>query len=87
MTVAIDGCSALSIRCLYLYPGLAYKNLVTRLSFDEKRRQACLTIVNAMGAYPLVVAGTDRYCTDMLTVCGKRIIGKTGAEEVYSHWD
>jgi L-asparaginase II len=83
MTVAIDGCSAPIFSIPVLNQALGYKNLVHPVQFSEKRRKACKMIEEAVSSYPFMVAGTHRYCTDMMQVCGERIIGKTGAEGVY----
>jgi L-asparaginase II len=40
-------------------------------------------IIEAVKSYPEMVAGTNRYCTDMMRICGDEIVGKTGAEGVY----
>ena len=52
-------------------------------SYTPERRFACDTIVKAMSTYPFMVAGSKRYCSDMMKICGSRVIGKTGAEGVF----
>ncbi len=37
----------------------------------------------AMAAHPSLVAGTGRFCTDLMRVTGGRLLGKVGAEGVY----
>jgi L-asparaginase II len=41
-------------------------------------------IVEAMAAEPFLVAGTDRFCTQIMDVVGRKVVLKTGAEGVYT---
>ncbi len=83
MVTALDGCSA-PIYSIPIYnQALAFKNIVNTDSYSTERRFACDTIVQAMSTYPFMVAGSKRYCSDMMKVCGSRIIGKTGAEGLF----
>ena len=84
MTIGIDGCSAPIFAIPVYNQAVAYKNLVHPVNFSEKRQKACAMIIEAITTYPFMVAGSERYCTDMMKICGKRIIGKTGAEGIYS---
>jgi L-asparaginase II len=77
MITALDGCSAPIFSVPVYNQALAYKNLV---STDNK---ACKIVVEAISAYPFMVAGSGRYCTDMMRVTAPGIIGKTGAEGVF----
>ncbi len=83
MLLAIDGCSAPVYAISVYHQAIGYKNLAASSSFGEKRKQACDTIIEAVKSFPAMVAGTGRYCTEMMQVCGDEIIGKTGAEGVY----
>jgi L-asparaginase II len=83
MVTALDGCSA-PIYSIPIYnQALAFKNLVATDSYTPERKLACKKIVEAMSTYPFMVAGSKRYCSDMMKVCGSRIIGKTGAEGLF----
>ena len=83
MVTALDGCSA-PIYSIPIYnQALAFKNLTATAFYTPKRKLACKTIVEAMSTYPFMVAGSKRYCSDMMKICGSRIIGKTGAEGVF----
>lgn len=81
---AVDGCSA----PIYAMPirnhAISYKNLVAPMHFSAERQAACQRVVEAVAAHPHMVAGTKRYCTDLLQHLGHRVIGKTGADGVYS---
>jgi L-asparaginase II len=80
---ALDGCSAPVYSIPVYNQALAFKNIVNTDSYSTERRFACDTIVQAMSTYPFMVAGSKRYCSDMMKICGSRIIGKTGAEGVF----
>ena len=84
MAIGIDGCSAPIFAIPVYNQAVAYKNLIHPVQFSEKRQKACAMIIEAITSYPFMVAGSQRYCTDMMEICGKRIIGKTGAEGIYS---
>jgi len=83
MLLAIDGCSAPVYSVSVYHQAIGYKNLAASASFGAKRKMACDRIIEAVKHYPEMVAGTARYCTDMMRVCGEEIVGKTGAEGVY----
>jgi L-asparaginase II len=83
MIVALDGCSAPIFSIPVYHQALSYKNIVHPIKFSEKRQHACKLIVDAISQYPFMIAGTKRYCTDMMQVCAPRIIGKTGAEGIF----
>lgn len=83
MITALDGCSAPIFSVPVLHQAIAYKNLVYPISFAASRQGACETIIAAVSAYPHMVAGTGRYCTDMMQITAPHIIGKTGAEGVF----
>jgi len=84
MVTALDGCSAPIFSIPVYNQAIAYKNLVNYQQYRDLRRRACQLIIEAVKKHPMMVAGTNRYCTDMMEICGKRIIGKTGAEGIYS---
>lgn len=84
MQVALDGCSA-PIYAIPVYnQALAYMRLVHPAFGDEKLRDACNRVVTAVRTFPLMIAGTGRYCTDLIQACAGQLIGKTGAEGIYS---
>lgn len=83
MLLAIDGCSAPVYSVSVYHQAIGYKNLAASSLFGERRKMACDLIIEAVKSFPAMVAGTARYCTDMMQVCGDEIVGKTGAEGVY----
>lgn len=84
LSVGVDGCSA-PIFSMPLYnQALAYKNLVSPMPWkDVALTEACERIVRAVTSYPELIAGSKRYCTDLMRVTQGRIVGKTGADGVY----
>lgn len=84
MTIAYDGCSAPIFSVPVYNQAVGYKNLVHPVQFSPQRQKACATIVEAISQYPYMVAGRGRYCTDLMQITAPRIIGKTGAEGIFS---
>lgn len=84
LVVGVDGCSAPIFGMPLYNQALAYKNLICSEKFNQPEiTSACNRIVRAVTSFPLMVAGTKRYCTDLMSVTQGRIIGKTGADGVY----
>lgn len=84
MHVALDGCSA-PIYAIPVYnQALAYMRLVNPAFGDTKLREACDRVVHAAREFPFMIAGSGRYCTDLIQTCADELIGKTGAEGIYS---
>lgn len=82
MITALDGCSAPIYAVPVYHQAIGYMNLVSP-SLRPDWRKACDTLLAAVSAHPFMVAGTGRYCTDMLRVTAPDIIGKTGAEGIF----
>jgi len=83
MTTALDGCSAPIFSVPVYNQAVGYKNLVHPKKFSSKIQSDCATVVEAVSKHPFMVAGTKRYCTDMMKITAPRIIGKTGAEGIF----
>ncbi|WJH33205.1 asparaginase [Paenibacillus sp. CC-CFT747] len=62
----------------------AYARLGRPDSLGAARAEACRQIVGAIRAFPFGIAGTGRFDTRLAEVTGGRIIGKMGAEAVFS---
>ena len=84
MNTAMDGCTAPIFSIPVFNQAIGYKNLTSPEKFGEQRTKSCNTVIEAVTKYPFMVAGHKRYCTEMMKICGNRIIGKTGADGVYS---
>jgi L-asparaginase II len=80
MTIALDGCSAPIFSAPVYHQALGYKNLVNP---QTQYADACKTIIQAVSNYPFMVAGSNRYCTDMMQLTAPQVIGKTGAEGIF----
>ena len=83
MITALDGCSAPIFSVPVYNQALGFKNLVSTSTLSASLQQACKTIIEAISTYPFMVAGTGRYCTDMMNITAPKIIGKTGAEGIF----
>ncbi len=80
----IDGCSAPIFAFPVFNQAVAYKNLVYPERFDERVQKACHLMVDSIVKYPEMIAGKKRYCTDLMRLSEGKLIGKTGADGVYS---
>lgn len=83
MVCALDGCTAPIYSIPVYHQALCFKNLAEPKQFSESRQLACKTLMAAVSEHPFMVAGSKRYCTDLMEVCAPKIIGKTGAEGVF----
>jgi L-asparaginase II len=80
---AIDGCSvptwAIPLRNL----AAAFAKFATGQGVSEQRAAAAARLRNACAQKPWYVAGTGRFCTEIMQILGARVFVKTGAEGVY----
>lgn len=81
MKIALDGCSAPIFSMPIYHQAIAYKNLVAAPSAYQA---ACNALLSAVVEHPFMIAGSGRYCTQLLTITKEKVIGKTGAEGVFS---
>lgn len=79
----IDGCGIPTIGMPLGNMALAFARMADPSEQPERRQEACTRIMKAMAVEPFMVAGTGRFCTDVMKVVGDRAIMKTGAEGVY----
>jgi L-asparaginase II len=85
MKVGMDGCSAPIFSATVLQQALGFKNLSTPEQIgDQNLVNACQIMLEAIAHNPYLIAGNKRYCTSLMQVTQGRIIGKTGADGVYS---
>ncbi|MEW9124071.1 MAG: asparaginase [Thermotaleaceae bacterium] len=81
---AIDGCGV-PVHAMPLYKfAQGFARLSKPEIFESKRKRAIERIIEAMTAYPEMVGGTDRICTDLMKLCGDRIFAKSGAGAYYA---
>jgi L-asparaginase II len=79
----IDGCSAPNHACTVT--GLA-RSMAAFASADtggDLRQQSMVKLRDAMMAYPELVAGETRACTDLMRAMGGKVAIKTGAEAAF----
>jgi L-asparaginase II len=81
--VAVDGCSA-PIWGLSVYEqALGYARLVRAASQNDSLGNATRWLLQAVSTHPEMVAGADRYDTEMMQLLGDRVVGKVGAEGIF----
>ncbi|RBP79566.1 asparaginase [Marinomonas rhizomae] len=78
-----DGCSAPTWAMPLTNLALAFAKFASPDSLSKERQKACKTLYDAVVENPFMVAGTARYCTDMMSILQKRVFLKVGAEGVY----
>lgn len=78
-----DGCSAPNYATPLFHQALAYKNLISERGKSKEREKACKIVVQAMTEHSLLVAGRNRYCTDIIKASKGHVIGKTGADGIF----
>lgn len=84
LVVGMDGCSAPTFAMPVFNQAILYRNLVSPSNtIPSNEIQAAHRVVKAVTEFPQMVAGTKRYCTDIMTVTKGRIVGKTGADGIY----
>ncbi len=85
LVTAIDGCGVpvfgMSIQQLAI--GFARLGIPPACVHTD-RKYACDIVINAIRHSPFLLAGTDRFDTDLIRITSGRIIGKMGAEGVYA---
>ena len=78
--LGIDGCSAPNFAVPLRSAALAFARLMDPEGLAPNRAAACRRISAAMTAHPDMVAGPQRFDTDLMTLAGGRILTKGGAE-------
>ncbi|PTW55743.1 asparaginase [Breoghania corrubedonensis] len=79
----IDGCSIPTFAVPLTGLARAFAVFATGEGLEAGRAGACQTLYEACTANPHMVAGTGRFCTDVMTAFGDRVFVKTGAEGVF----
>ena len=80
---AIDGCSAPTWAVPLLSLARGFARFGTGVGLPPDRATAAARLRAACTAHPWHVAGTGRFCTQIMERIGARIFVKTGAEGVY----
>lgn len=79
----IDGCSAPNFASTLAGLGRAMARFANADPDGPPRAAAMARLHRAMAAYPVLVAGEGRACTDLMTTMEGRVAVKTGAEAVF----
>lgn len=79
----VDGCGIPTIAIPVGHHALAMAKMADPKDLSPARAKACERILTAMSHEPWFVAGTGRFCTDVMKVTGTKAAIKTGAEGVY----
>lgn len=90
IATSVDGCGVPVHRLPLTNLALAFSRLALPEKWGNSQEpiQTSLTrIRNAMTTYPEMVAGTDRFDTDLMVAFGDRIVAKGGAEGVHCFGD
>jgi L-asparaginase II len=81
---AVDGCSVPTWAMPLGNLALGFARFGTGQGVSAQRAAAAARLRAACAAQPWLVAGTGRLCTDVMALCGARVLIKTGAEGVYA---
>jgi L-asparaginase II len=79
----IDGCSIPTWAVPLPALARAFAKFATGQGLGAERAKAAARIRSAIAAQPYYVAGTGRFCTEIMTLFGARVLVKTGAEGVF----
>ena len=79
----IDGCGIPVIAIPVANTAFAMAQMADPHHLSRERAKACNRILAAMMAEPFMVAGTDRFCTVLMSAIPGKAAIKTGAEGVY----
>ena len=80
---AVDGCSIPTFAIPLDGLAVAFARVVTGEGLPPQRAAAARRLAEACMAEPWFVAGTGRFCTDVMNSFAGRLLLKTGAEGVY----
>ena len=79
----IDGCSAPNFAMSLAGVARAMQRFAAARDTGDGRQRAMARLRDAMAAYPEMVAGEGRACTELMRAMGGRVSIKTGAEAVF----
>jgi len=84
IAIGIDGCSAPNFAIPLYSTALGFARLCdpekATIPVSPQRISACQTITAAMTSNPEIVAGPDRFDTDLMRVAAGKVVSKGGAE-------
>jgi L-asparaginase II len=79
----VDGCSVPTFAMPLAHLALAFARFATGHRLAPERAAAARRLRAACTAHPWHIAGTGRFCTEVMTSLRKRLFVKAGAEGVY----
>ncbi|WP_032113107.1 asparaginase [Candidatus Paracaedibacter symbiosus] len=79
-----DGCQIPVIGMELQGLAMAMAKLVDPKNMRESLQRSCARVVEAMQQYPHLIAGTGRFCTDIIEKTGGEVLVKMGADGVFS---
>lgn len=82
--IGVDGCGVPVFGLPLVKLALAYARFGDPTDLPDERKKACQKIIRALRAYPAMIAGKDRFDTQLIEATNGRIIGKMGAEGVFA---
>ncbi len=80
ISLGTDGCSAPNFALPLYHAALGLARLADPRTLPPWRQAACGLIMDAMTAHPDMVAGPERFDTDLMRAAGGKILAKGGAE-------
>lgn len=83
MYMGIDGCSAPNYAMPLRNLAWGMARITAGYGPTPAYAQAATRVVRSVTNHPWLVAGTDRYCTDLMTATQGKVIGKLGADGIY----
>jgi L-asparaginase II len=81
--VGTDGCSIPTYAIPLRHLAHAFARIATGNGLGKERAWAARKLRKAVAAHPFMVAGSDRFDTQVMTLLGERVFCKVGAEGVY----
>jgi L-asparaginase II len=81
--IGVDGCGVPVHGIPLNKIALAYAKMAKPDNLPDTRKNSISQIVHAMMEAPEMVGGTNRFCTDFMSVVKGKMFGKAGAEGVY----
>lgn len=83
IAIGIDGCSVPVYALPISQMAQGYARLATPANLPAEQQTAAESIFKAMNKHPLLIRGTNGFCTELIANTHDKLIGKIGAEGVY----
>lgn len=80
MKVGTDGCSVPTFAMPLYHAALGLARFVDPHNLPEEQAQGCQKITQAMTHNPYMVAGPERFDTQLMEIAGGKVLAKSGAE-------